>query len=163
MYLLVQLAKLVERAERKAEYPHLMFYRNWAVHARLDRTEFLIAKLERVLDVGGAEGWNVKAIDASLSAAMRKSIVGLHAEMRQAFASFRDTEHGTEFLDAIRSEVFPWWSVVSTPLLAILTDIPLVTRGGIIRELVVVHPGQQRGVLRISCAHRTAEVGFDAC
>ena len=40
-YLLVQLAKLVERAGQKHEYRHLWFYRNWAVHPKLNNTEFL--------------------------------------------------------------------------------------------------------------------------
>ena len=161
-YLLVQLAKLVERADRKGEYPHLMFYRNWAVHARLDHTEFLIAKLEKVVDVGGAKGWDVETIDAALSAEMRRSLAGLHAEMRTAFASFRDTEHGTEFLEAVRSEECSWWKMVSTLLLAVLTDIPLKARGGTIKELVALERGPQKGELRISCSHRTFEVGFDA-
>jgi hypothetical protein len=36
-YLLVQLGKLVERAGTERNYPTLTFYRNWAVHEKLER------------------------------------------------------------------------------------------------------------------------------
>ncbi len=37
-YLLVQLVKLVERACLKPDFKHLCFFRNWAVHQKLNDT-----------------------------------------------------------------------------------------------------------------------------
>ena len=112
-YLLVQLAKLVERAELKDAYPHLVFYRNWAVHPKLDRAGFLIAKFESVLAQGGAEGWDVETIGANLAEEMQLSLTGLRAEIRKAFGSLTDTDTGARFSHALLCPDATWWSVVA--------------------------------------------------
>ena len=154
VYLLVQLAKLVEREHLRDAYPHLMFYRNWAVHSRLDRTDFLVAQFEGVLEQGGAEGWDVETIGASLSEKMRGSLAGLRAEIRLAFESLTDSETGARFSDVLCHPEATWWSVVADSLLSILSDIPVETRDG----NMAIQLSGERNALRISRYDQSFEV-----
>ena len=160
-YLLVQLAKLVEREDRKGEYPHLVFYRNWAVHSKLDRTDALITKCEKMIEQGGADGWDVETIDASLAEEMKTSLMGLRTDIRKAFGSLRDTDDGTRFDDALLWPDSTWWNVVRSLLLSILSDIPLVANDGNIRRLLIVEHTLGQRVLRISGDGEYSDVEFD--
>jgi hypothetical protein len=40
VYILVEIGKLLEHGNKKKDFPTINFYRNWAVHTRLDRSDF---------------------------------------------------------------------------------------------------------------------------
>ena len=156
MYLLVQLAKIIERERLKDTYPHLMCFRNWAVHSRLNRADFLVAQFEAVLEQGGAQGWDVETIGASLSERMRLSLAGLRAEIRFAFESLTDSETGTRFSDALCNPDATWWNVVADSLLSILSDIPVEARYG----NIAIELAHEPNVLRISRDDQILEVEY---
>ena len=147
VYLLIQLAKLVERANRRDAYPYLVFYRNWVAHSKLDRSVLLVDEFCDVIERGGAEGWDAEKVTENLSKQVGRSLAGLRANIRAAFESLEDPETGTRFNEALYGPDAQWWSAVARFLSSILSDIPVGTRDG----RVAFQLSSEVNVLWISC------------
>ena len=160
VYFLVQLVKLVERDSLRRDYPHLIFYRNWAVHSRLDRAKVLVKKFDKVIEQGEAEGQDGRIVCTSLTQEMQKSLTSLCVDIRTAFASLKDAEYETRFDEHLLRPEATWWDAVGCGLLAILADIPAVAQSGHIRAVQIVDPSPQRAVLWISGESLSVSVKF---
>lgn len=57
VYILSRIRKLLELNNQKSEFKYLNFYCNWALHARIDRTES-VAEILRGISMQTAEGFN---------------------------------------------------------------------------------------------------------
>ncbi len=160
-YLLVQLGKLVERACLKHHYKHLWFYRNWAVHPKLNNTDLVVKKFERIIEESEAEGCDVDTICSRLSVVMSDSLITLKADIQKGFTNLDDKEHGAEFSHRLLE--YPcdtWWGAVSKFLLSILSDIPLEPVNGHVKSMNISRSSPQDAMLMIECENRNFPVQF---
>ena len=160
-YLLVQLAKLVERGCLKRDYKHLWFFRNWAVHPKLYNTDLVVKEFEKIIEECEAEECDVDTICIRLSVAMSDSLIALKADIQKGFTNLNDKEHGAEFSHRLLE--YPcdtWWGAVSKFLLSILSDIPLEPKNGHVKRMCISRPSPQDAVLVIECEKRNFPVQF---
>jgi hypothetical protein len=120
-YVLVQLGKFIERANAERNYPVLTFYRNWAVHEKLDRVK-ANPEMKVILDRFEA------VVQASQSGADMQTVIN------QVTDSISLRKLGTEIdlvfdsdprFDRGRVGQPEQWPDFGTLLLSILADISL--------------------------------------